>query len=203
MDSELFKTCNCNARSHSQDTSSENNPLSQFLTPEAMLTPGVAGSLTMMITNALTVNFAMPRAWVGLGLSFVCGLLVLVTARNLLQKAVFYVLNSLVIFCVAAGTNGLGAGAAQRLSLSLTTTASAQDLSSDAAPKQRTLEYCSNLSTVVEAAQKANQPADKILELVKPCQIISKDLLEGGSAVAGSQSTDIKSPGKFFSPWKF
>ena len=49
--------------------SRQSNPLAQFLTPEAMLTPGVAGSLTMMITNALTQNFAMPRAWVGLALS--------------------------------------------------------------------------------------------------------------------------------------
>jgi hypothetical protein len=35
----------------------------EFLTPEAMLTPGVAGALTMMITNALGSNFAAPRAW--------------------------------------------------------------------------------------------------------------------------------------------
>lgn len=44
--------------SNSQNNSPANNPLAQFLTPEAMLTPGVAGSLTMMITNALTLNFA-------------------------------------------------------------------------------------------------------------------------------------------------
>ena len=68
--------------SNSQNNSPANNPLAQFLTPEAMLTPGVAGSLTMMITNALTLNFAMPRAWVGLGLSFIFGLLVLVTTRS-------------------------------------------------------------------------------------------------------------------------
>jgi hypothetical protein len=189
--------------SNSQNNSHENNPLSQFLTPEAMLTPGVAGSLTMMITNALTLNFAMPRAWVGLGLSFIFGLLVLVTARNLLQKAVFYVLNSLVIFCVAAGANGIGTGASQRVSLSLTMTAFAQDISSDAAQKQRTLEYCSNLSSAVEAAQRANQSTDKILELVKPCQAISKDLLESGSTVSGGSNSEIRSAGKFFSPWKF
>ncbi len=36
-----------------------------FLTPEAMLTPGVAGSMTMMITNALAINFGAPRATTG------------------------------------------------------------------------------------------------------------------------------------------
>jgi hypothetical protein len=184
--------------------SNSNSPIEQFLTPEAMLTPGVAGSLTMMITNALTVNFAMPRAWVGLGLSFIFGLLVLVTTRNLMVKCVFYVLNSLVIFCVAAGANGLGAGAQQRTSLSLTTTAFAQELSPDASQKLQTLEYCSNLSAAIEAAQKANQPPEKIRDLVKPCQVISNDLLQSKNEVVNPLSSSAsKSVGKFFSPWRF
>ena len=107
---------------HSEENSSGKSPIEQFLTPEAMLTPGVAGSLTMMITNALTLNFAMPRAWVGISLSFIFGLLVLVSTRSMLRKSVFYVLNSLVISCVAAGANGIGTGATQRASLSLITT---------------------------------------------------------------------------------
>lgn len=187
--------------------SNSNGAIEQFLTPEAMLTPGVAGSLTMMITNALTVNFAMPRAWVGLGLSFVFGLLVLVTTRSLLVKGVFYVLNSLVIFCVAAGANGLGAGAAQHARLSLTTTAFAQvtqEITLDAAQKVQTLEYCSNLSAAIEAAQKANQPPDKILDLVKPCQTVSKDLLQSKSEVTNPLSSSVsKTVSKFFSPWRF
>jgi hypothetical protein len=82
--------------------------LSEFLTPEAMFTPGVAGAFTMMITNALGANFQAPRAWTALLLSFIFGLLVLVSDKRRLIKAVFYVLNSLVIFCVASGTNGIG-----------------------------------------------------------------------------------------------
>lgn len=187
--------------SNSQNNSSENNPLTQFLTPEAMLTPGIAGSLTMMITNALTVNFEMSRAWVGLGLSFFFGLLVLVTTRNLLQKGVFYVLNSLVIFCVAAGANGFGAGATQRMSLSLITTVFAEDISSNAS-QTKTLEYCSNLSAVVEAAQKANEPPEKIQDLIKPCQAVSKDILQRGSLATVPQG-NIAKTGAFFSPWKF
>jgi hypothetical protein len=175
----------------------ETNALAQFLTPEAMLTPGVAGSLTMMITNALAVNFAMPRAWIGLGLSFVFGLLVLVTSRSLIQKGVFYLLNSLVIFCVAAGANGIGAGATQRASLSLVTPAFAEDISQ----KQQTLEYCSNLTAAVEAAQKANAPPEKIRDLITPCQTVSKEILQGGSLAATPEVT--KSAKGFFTQWKF
>lgn len=189
------------ADSNSQNGSSESNSLAQFLTPEAMLTPGVAGSLTMMITNALTVNFAMPRAWAGLGLSFIFGLLVLVTSRNLLQKSIFYVLNSLVIFCVAAGANGIGTGATQRVSLSFITSVLADDISSN--PSQtKTLEYCSNLSAVVESAQKANQPPEKIRDLIQPCQAVSKDILSGNVATV-PQNNVVKSTSGFFSPWKF
>jgi hypothetical protein len=159
---------------------SNNNAIDQFLTPEAMLTPGVLGSLTMMITNALTQHFYMERAWLGLGLSFLFGLLVLVTARSILVRSVFYLMNSLVIFCMAAGANGLGAGAAQRVSFSLTTTAYAQD---------STPPYCANLPAAVDAAQKANQPPEKIVAMVKACQTQNRP------STAAS--------GKFFSPWKF
>ena len=46
-----------------------------------MLTPGVAGAMTMMITNALWQNFALPPAYTGLALSFIFGLLVLAAAK--------------------------------------------------------------------------------------------------------------------------
>lgn len=59
----------------------EGRSISQFLTPEAMVTPGVAGSLTMLITNALATSLAFPRAWTGLVLSFICGSLVLVSEK--------------------------------------------------------------------------------------------------------------------------
>jgi hypothetical protein len=92
--------------------SSGNNLFGQFLNPEAMLTPGVTGALVMMITNGLASNFDIPRAYTGLFLSFVCGLLVLVMDRQWWIRAIYYVINSLIIFCVAFGANGLGAGVA-------------------------------------------------------------------------------------------
>ena len=191
--------------SKQQNNPPGNDAISQFLTPEAMLTPGVAGSLTMMITNALALNFAMPRAWIGLGLSFVFGLLVIAATRSLIQKAVFYVLNSLVIFCVAAGANGIGTGAAQRVSLSLTTAAFADEASSASSQKQ-TLDYCANLSAAIESAQKANQPANKILELVKPCQDLTRNLAKSAviqNDIAKSADNKQRPAGGFFSPWKF
>lgn len=83
-------------------------PLDQFLTPEAMLTPGVAGAMAMMITNALGANFNMSLSWTALILSFVFGLLSIVTNKPIYTKLLFYVLNSLVIFCVASGANHIG-----------------------------------------------------------------------------------------------
>src|SRR5579862_7958237 len=83
-------------------------PIDSFLTPEAMLTPGAAGALTMMITNVLGANFATPHAWTALALSFGFGLMVLVSDKRPLLKGIFYVFNSLIIFCVANGANAVG-----------------------------------------------------------------------------------------------
>lgn len=92
-----------------QDTQ-DTNILSQFMNPEAMLTPGIAGALVMAISNSLAVNFNLSRAYTGLLLSFVFGLLVIATARRWWIRIVYYVLNSLIIFCVAFGANGVGVG---------------------------------------------------------------------------------------------
>ena len=82
--------------------------IESFLNPQSMLTPGILGALTMMVTNALALNFALPRAWTGIILSFVFGLLVFVTGVALFLRVVYYVANSLIIFCVAIGSNTVG-----------------------------------------------------------------------------------------------
>jgi hypothetical protein len=92
-------------------------PLDQFLTPEAMLTPGIAGATAMMITNALGTNFNMSRAWTALLLSFAFGLLSVIANKPLYTKILFYALNSLVIFCVASGANNVGVKVQQSTSL--------------------------------------------------------------------------------------
>jgi len=84
----------------------------EFLQPKAMLTPGIAGGVTMLIANALWVAFSLPPRWISLLLSFVLGLLVFVTTTRvpLWQRAVYYLLNSLIIFAVSIGTNYVGVG---------------------------------------------------------------------------------------------
>jgi len=91
----------------------ERAKVEEFLQPKAMLTPGIAGGVTMLIANALWVAFALPPRWTSLVLSFVLGLLVFVAkggAVPLWQRAVYYLLNSLIIFSVSIGTNYVGVG---------------------------------------------------------------------------------------------
>lgn len=85
----------------------------EFLQPKAMLTPGIAGGVTMLIANALWVAFSLPPRWTSLVLSFVVGLLVFVAKGGGVpawQRAVYYLLNSLIIFSVSIGTNYVGVG---------------------------------------------------------------------------------------------
>jgi hypothetical protein len=81
--------------------------LEKFLTPEAMLTPGAAGGITTLIANTLYANFGLPPAHIGLVLSFLFGLLVMATPKQIWAKMIYYVLNSLIIFCVAFGAGHL------------------------------------------------------------------------------------------------
>ncbi|HKS21843.1 MAG TPA: hypothetical protein VJZ76_03510 [Thermoanaerobaculia bacterium] len=86
--------------------------MKEFLNAKSMLTPGVAGLVAMLITNALHAQFAMPSRWIALVLSFLIGSLVFSdTATRLLQRVVLYVINSLIIFSIAVGANTAGAAA--------------------------------------------------------------------------------------------
>jgi hypothetical protein len=90
----------------------ERAKVDEFLQPKAMLTPGIAGGVAMLIANALWVAFSLPPRWTSLVLSFLLGLLVFVTTTRvpMWQRAVYYLLNSLIIFAVSIGTNYVGVG---------------------------------------------------------------------------------------------
>jgi hypothetical protein len=94
-----------------------NSSFDKFLSPESMLTPGLAGGMTMGITNALAFQFnliAPQPALIALILSFLFGLCVFLSAKSGIgrgAKALFWVINSLVIFTVAAGSNSIGSAA--------------------------------------------------------------------------------------------
>jgi hypothetical protein len=85
-------------------------PFGEFLNPKSMLTPGLAGAITMAITNALCTNFPLPRPHIALAISALLGILTIsVVAMPIWQRAVFAILNSLFIFAMAVGTATLGA----------------------------------------------------------------------------------------------
>lgn len=99
----------------------KSNPVDEFLNPKSMLTPGMAGSLTTLITNSLVTQFDLVPSFTGLFISFLFGLLVFAGTRTVLWlKFVLYVLNSLLIFSVALGANQIGVGAAKRTKKPLT-----------------------------------------------------------------------------------
>ncbi len=83
--------------------------MDDFLKPESMITPGVAGAITMTISNTLWVQFGLQQRWCALALSFAFGALVFTATRMpVWQRGVYYVLNSLIIFSAAAGGNYIG-----------------------------------------------------------------------------------------------
>ncbi len=85
------------------------NGFDDFVNPKSMLTPGILGGVIMFITNSVCCQFTIPPRWVGLFLSFLFGLLVLkAETLSRWQRAVYYVLNSLVIFSMAFGTAKIG-----------------------------------------------------------------------------------------------
>ena len=86
--------------------------MGSFIDAKSMITPGVAGTIVMFLTNALSGSFSLPGRWVALVLSFVCGLIVFGDKKlSLPPRIAFYVLNSLIVFATAVGTNGIGAAA--------------------------------------------------------------------------------------------
>ena len=86
--------------------------MNSFLDAKSMLTPGIAGAVVMLVTNALANTFSLPGKWVALVLSFVCGLLVFGDKKLTVgPRIAFYVLNSLIVFATAVGANGIGAAA--------------------------------------------------------------------------------------------
>ena len=81
----------------------------EFLNPNSMLTPGIAGAVAMTIANTFSAQFGVNEAVVALLCSFLIGLLV-ATVKTVpsWKKYVYYVFNSLVIFTMAVGSNTLG-----------------------------------------------------------------------------------------------
>ena len=102
---------------------SNNTLIKDFLNPNSMLTPGIAGSLTMMIANTLFITFTIPPKYSATILSFMLGTLVFASdSFNSKEKKIppwlkiiYYIINSLIIFSVGIGANYAGMTTAKNL----------------------------------------------------------------------------------------
>jgi len=93
--------------------------LSDFINPNSMITPGAAGAFTMVITNTLCSQFAMlPGNWTALVVSFLFGALTFFYVAHLLIRLVYFVINSLIIFVMAHGSNAIGMSATKQAAAS-------------------------------------------------------------------------------------
>jgi hypothetical protein len=114
--------------------------LQDFANPRSMITPGIAGAITMFITNALAAQFDLPHQWVGLGISFLMGLIVFASqVGSGVERGSLYVVNSLIIFSTAFGTNGVAVHATQTSATPVAIETSATAPETPAATSQLTL----------------------------------------------------------------
>lgn len=89
--------------------SSSVGDLGEFLNPKSMLTPGLAGALTMAIANCFSYQFGLSRPMVGIIVSCLFSLIAVGATRMAFwQKLTFFVLNAAVIFTMALGSNTAG-----------------------------------------------------------------------------------------------
>src|SRR5262249_18678252 len=93
----------------------QRTPLDDFLNPKSMLTPGLAGALTMLVTNAMANQFGLKPNYTGLVISFLFGTVIFRSGvrTRWYERLVYYGLNSLVIFSVAMGANQTGVAVAR------------------------------------------------------------------------------------------
>jgi hypothetical protein len=83
--------------------------MDDFISSKGMITPGVAGSATTMITGTLVSTFGFPGAITALAISFLFGLLVLADKTvSIVYKLIYYIISSMTIFSVAVGLNQAG-----------------------------------------------------------------------------------------------
>jgi large-conductance mechanosensitive channel len=154
--------------------------LDDFINPKSMITPGAAGGITMMITNTLASQFAgLPGNWTALTLSFMFGALTFMYGAALVSRVVYFVINSLIIFVMAQGSNALGMSTVRQASAGSTQIGAAASIDAGGA----------NYSVAAAPSGQAAAPS-------APTQG------SGGrdGAQVAQQSTDKKDSG-FFKPW--
>src|SRR5512145_856910 len=82
-----------------------------FLSPTGSLTPAAAGAIVLLITNTLGAAFGLPRALTALVLSAIIGALIVARFKTtFVARLGYWIVNSLTIFAVAVGANGVVRG---------------------------------------------------------------------------------------------
>jgi hypothetical protein len=183
------------------------SPIDKFLTPEAMLTPGAAGGVVMLIASVISHNFGLVplyTSYLGLALSFVFGLLVLNSVRVWWIKFIYYMLNSLIIFCVAFGsvnlvaTNGPAAGAIHPVSIILP----------KAEYAQLSAQFDDGFKTLSDLQQKGAPKADidKQISILQDIHRLTANLNKQSAEVKdgsifGDEISVINNPSQLFRRW--
>ena len=96
------------------DVDSGKPPSNDFLNPNSMLTPGALGAVIMAIALTLWHRLGFDFVYSALVLSFLAGLLVFSSQHFATHnvpayvRTIYYTFNSLIIFVMATGTNGVG-----------------------------------------------------------------------------------------------
>ena len=168
--------------------------LQEFLDPNSMLTPGVAGTFMMFLVNGLTQPFPelSPR-FTALGMAFLLGGVVFYSQKlsgtGIGKKAIYWVVNSLVVFVAGFGAANLAHDATSKRAPeaympSLIATAIAQETPKKAARPVKA-EDAQALRKQLEQIQAENA---KLRDQVKKA--------EGASGAAGRNTENV-----FFKRW--
>ena len=82
--------------------------LTEFLDPRSKLTPGIATTFTVVISNSFSFFFEWDRLLTAIVISCVINLLV-VQGQNipLWKRIIYYILNTLYIFSMSLGANSM------------------------------------------------------------------------------------------------
>lgn len=104
MDSPVVKH-----KKHPRHDSGGGMKWTDFLNPRSMLTPGIAGSVVMVIANTLWVEFMLPQKWTALVLSFILIIPILMRfSASMIENIIYFMFNGLIVFALAINTNFAG-----------------------------------------------------------------------------------------------
>jgi hypothetical protein len=132
--------------------------------------------------------------------------------QGVIAKIVFYVLNSLVVFAVAFGTNGTAVALRQPAvaALAIIGPALAQGATADLAALQAEIDRLGaqydSLTAAIETARRSNASAAEIDSLVAQQKAIDAQRAAAIAKLveAAQKPSNVQTPtGQFFTPWKF